>query len=326
MVFETKVCPKCGFTKKLMFSNNPIAQPVCFDCIKQELNGMNLEHADLFCRTYNIEFDPEQWMTIAEGAGQEVFETYASMFFDSNKDNLYYQSTTKDVWKFANKEWEKTRTQVDILNKLAEIKESYIQRAVLKWGQNYSFEELVKLDNLFTSQIRANNIINPLQKEAVRSLCKIQIEMDKALLIGDTKGLKDYTSAYGTLAKQAQLEDLVAETKTSDITTVAELYDYMEKKGFQFEYYDGADKDEVDRAIHDIQESNRAFILESTGMGATLENMIHKKQVQDEENKTEEAIQQASIQDLMNFHSEDMFNIEEEDDKEVTKMEFDDDA
>lgn len=322
MLFKTDKCPKCGTIKKLMFSNNPISQPVCFDCIKKELNGNNLEHADLFCRTYNIEFDPEQWMALASSAGQEVFESYASMFFDANQDNLYYKPTTKDVWQFVNKQWEKARTQTEILNRLGSIKESYIQRAMLKWGQNYSFEELVKLDNLFTSQIKANNIINPLQKEAVRSLCKIQIEIDKAIAIGDTKGLKDFSSAYGVFAKQAQLEDLVAETKTSDITTVAELYDYMEKQGFEFDYYNGADKDEVDRAIHDIQEANRRFVLESTGMGATLEDMIKKRQMRDEMDKTVEAAAETSIEDLMNFHAQDMIDVEEEDDEEITKMDF----
>lgn len=324
MNFKIERCPKCGKTTKIMFSNNPIAQPICFDCIKVQLNGMNLEHGDFFCRTYNIEFNPERWMTIAEKAGQEVFETYASMFFDADKENLYYQSTTKDVWKFANKEWEKMRTQIQIINKLKDIKESFIQRAMLKWGEKYSFEQLIKLENLYSSQIKANNIINPLQKEAVRTLCKLQIEMDEAMKIGDTKALKDYSASYGVFAKQAQLEDLISETKTNDITTVAELYDYMERSGFEMKYYDGVVRDEIDQAIKDIQESNRRFILESTGIGQTLEDMARKRQVRNEENKTQQMEQETSIEDLINFHAEDMMNIAKENDDEVIQENFED--
>ena len=52
------------------------------------------------------------------------------------------------------------------------------------------------------------------------------------------------------------ISDSDNETKTDDITTVAELYDYMEKSGFQFKFYDGYDRDEVDRTIKDIQDTN----------------------------------------------------------------------
>ena len=55
------------------------------------------------------------------------------------------------------------------------------------------------------------------------------------------------------------------------------LYDYMEKSGFQFKFYDGFDRDEVDRSIKDIQDTNRRLILESTGLQQLLEDMIRQK-------------------------------------------------
>ena len=121
--------------------------------------------------------------------------------------------------------------------------------------------------------MKANNITNPLQKEAVKTLCKINVELNEAIRAKDAKAMKDYSSSYSTFAKEANLEGMINETKTDDITTVAELYDYMEKQGFQFKFFDGYDRDEVDRTIKDIQAANRRLILESTGLQPLLEDM-----------------------------------------------------
>ena len=37
----------------------------------------------------------------------------------------------------------------------------------------YTFEELIQLDSVYSRTLKANNITNPLQKEAVKTLCKI---------------------------------------------------------------------------------------------------------------------------------------------------------
>lgn len=60
MIFKIGKCPKCGRNKELMFSNNPLSGgTICFDCIKENLKYDNIEHADFFCRTYNLPFNPE---------------------------------------------------------------------------------------------------------------------------------------------------------------------------------------------------------------------------------------------------------------------------
>lgn len=58
--FTLGTCPKCGRKGILMKSNNPLTgNTICFDCIRNNLNYNNLEHADFFCRTYNLPFNPE---------------------------------------------------------------------------------------------------------------------------------------------------------------------------------------------------------------------------------------------------------------------------
>ena len=75
------------------------------------------------------------------------------------------------------------------------MKESYIEKGRLKWGEQYNFEELIKLDSIYTRTLKANNVTNPLQKEAVKTLCKLQIEIDEAVRAKDAKAIKDFSSA-----------------------------------------------------------------------------------------------------------------------------------
>jgi hypothetical protein len=65
----------------------------------------------------------------------------------------------------------------------------------LKWGEQYTFEEIIKLDSIYSRTLKANNITNPMQKEAVKTLCKLQIEMDEAIRAKDAKAIKDFSGA-----------------------------------------------------------------------------------------------------------------------------------
>lgn len=322
--FQIGICPKCGRKSTLMTSNNPLSGvTICFDCIKNNLNYNNLEHAEFFCRTYNLAWKPELWMKLAEEYQEATFRKYTELILDmpENRPNLAYETSTHDIWTRTNKEWEKCRSFTEILNKLPNIKESYIDRGHLKWGEQYTFEELIKLDSLYTRTVRANNIINPLQKEAVKALCKIHIEMDEAIRAKDVKGLKDLSTSYATFSKQADLEGMINETKTDDITTVAELYQYMEDNGFQFKFNDGFSRDEVDRTIKDMQSFLRTLVLESTGLQPLLEEMMRKKMETVEEERTAQLTSETSLEDMLNFNASDT-EIDTEADEDVLKEDF----
>lgn len=202
-------------------------------------------------------------------------------------------------------------------------------RGRLKWGDQYTFEELIQLDQLYTRTIKANNIISPMQKVAVKTLCQLQMKVNQAIRLEDSKALKEYSSAWSTFAKQANLEEMINEAKTEDITTVAEFFQYMEDQGFIFKYFQGNCKDEIDFAIKDIQNTNRRVILESTGLQAQLEEMIRQRTISAEEEYAAKVMNDGitaeggttGLQDLLNFKAEDA-PIDIESDDEVLGLDF----
>ena len=107
--YHISTCPKCGKKKKLMYSNNPLSGPtICFDCIAEQLNPNNIEHADFFCRTYNLPWLPDLWLNLIDTVSplSSIFEQYTSLVLEDseNQPNLAYSSSTKDLWSRTNKE------------------------------------------------------------------------------------------------------------------------------------------------------------------------------------------------------------------------------
>ena len=320
------VCPKCDrLNCELIINNNPLlsnSNLICYDCLNATLDYNNLNHADYFCRTFNIPFKPEIWTALVDDHGANIWKDYtiAILSDEEMQPNLLYTSKTSDIYRKVAEEWSKTNTFTKILNRMEKIKDSYIQRGHLKWGDQYTFPELLKLDALYIRTLKENNIINRLQKEAVRTLCQIQLSIDNAIAMNDTKSLKDLTTSYSAFAKEASLENMINETKTDDITTVAELYDYMEREGFNFKFYDGYDRDEVDRTIKDIQDTNKRLILESTGLTNLLEDMKRQREERDQSDQMDDATSEVSLQQLMDFHAD--ADIATEDDAEVEDLDF----
>jgi hypothetical protein len=121
--------------KEVMLSNNPLSgETICFDCINTHLDYNKLDHAEFFCRTYNLPWMPKIWISLVESENENVFKAYTEGVLDEkeNQPNLAYTSSTKDLWLRTNREWEKCRNFAQILNHLEPLKESYIERGRLK--------------------------------------------------------------------------------------------------------------------------------------------------------------------------------------------------
>ena len=298
--FKNGKCPKCGKLAEIIYSNNPLVPGICDKCISSSLDASDIKQADFYCRTYNIPFNPNDWITLYNKCGNGVFKNYTKQFLSSNEDNLYYQPATKDWWYELNEEWAACQTFEQLLAKITPIKQKFIERNQVKWGSNYSFEEYVQLENLLISTLRANDVSNPMQIDAIKKACRISVELDKAIEAGDSKGIKELSSAYSTFTKTAQIDTVIESANSDVIATVADLADYIEKCGGKFTYYDNVDRDIVDKTIKDIQEYNRKLVSDSTGLGSTLEAITQSYRKSLEQQATNNAISELTLEDIVN--------------------------
>ncbi len=283
MPLKTGKCAVCGANITLIPSNNPIVPDTCAKCIEAKFDLKNLEQADFFCRTYNIPFEPNMWIKSMKQDERNILQNYQAFYLDTLEVKEYI-TNTKDVWKKVNKEWEKSLTHAQLLERISYIKDAFLDRGRIKWGTNFTFEELIQLENLFSTTVGAFDINNPMQIDAIKKACKASLLLDKAMFEGDVENIRNLTSAYQQFVATAKIDEMIESAQTEVIRTVADLAQFLEDNNFEFTFYDNQDRDIVDKTIRDMKEHLRTLVMESTGLEQTLE-MIQKKYTEGQQEK-----------------------------------------
>lgn len=298
MEIQKKKCPRCGNLNYILPSNNPLVEGRCISCVNEALDVSKVEHFAFFCRTYNLPFDLNLYMTLYKKHKNKTFMAYVEALLDDG--TLSFADKVTDVWPEVEKEWSKVQTYTDILLKLPEIKDSFQERARIKWGHDYTFQELVQLENLLTNTIKVYNISDPMRLDAIRKACKLSVKIDALIESGEAKVLKDYTTAYNQFLKSAQIDELGSVANENSIKTVADLYKYMEKNGFEFKFYDKEERDIVDKTLNDIKHSIREQIVNATGLDLKIQEITKSFKDKMEDNLTEHTILSSPLDDMVN--------------------------
>jgi hypothetical protein len=123
----------------------------------------------------------------------------------------------------------------------------------LKWGENYSPEELYYLEQLFRGILSTQNVNGVLPIDQALKLCKISLEIDSK--IREDQDVDKILKSYDTLIKIANFTPKNSKN-TNNLDSIGELGAYLEKTGFINKFYDGVKRDTVDITIDNIQQFN----------------------------------------------------------------------
>lgn len=192
------------------------------------------------------------------------------------------------------------KTHEELLAMMAPLRENYVLRNKIKWGQKYSFDELIALESLFNQTMAANDISNPMQIDAVKKAVKMSISLDQAIMSGDAKEINDLSRAYQNFVKTAKIDELITEASEDVISTVADLVDYLEKNGFKFNYYDNVNRDIVDKSLEDIKQYIRRLVLDTSGaqLESVFESIDNALRVEKETKESAASYEKVPLEDL----------------------------
>lgn len=313
-------CPFCKRVKNLLKSNNPLVAPICEDCINEQIDPNNLKLANFFCRTYNIPFDPNKWLDIAKEEKEKTFATYIQVISDENSNTLYHGDATDLLWDKANEQWEQVQTHEQLIQAIKPVKEGWLQMMQIKWGQRFTFQQYLELENLYTSTVRAAGITNPLTMAIIKKIAIANVDMNTALDDLDVKAATNYNKIISDLIKSAGIEQMVDVGSTEVISTVSELCQYLEDNNFQFRFYDQVSRDIVDATIEDQKEWTRNFVLGATGIQQTYELIEDAYIHAIEETKTKDAVDKISLDEIV---GEKLQGINREFDQELEDDDYD---
>ena len=295
MELKVNTCSKCGKNHTILPSKNPLVPDICTQCVIETFDYKNIEHADFFCRTYNIPFDPNLWIKMSTEFKQNIYKEYTSLYFDEEEE---YDHINKDLWKDLNNEWGLVQTHEELIAKIRPIKEGYMLRNQIKWGSNYTFEELITLENLYLNTLKANDVSNPMQKDAIKKACKMSVALDRAIVNGDSKEINELSKAYQNFVKTAKIDDLITASSQDVISNVAQLVKFIEDEGFEFTYYDNVDRDIVDKSLKDIQQFLQRLVIDATGLESVFETINSALKTEDAIKKDAESYEKVPLEDL----------------------------
>ena len=280
--FLLKTCTHCGGaygaefyckTKSLFFPDGYL--PLCNKCVENILleNEYNWKIIDKFCQYIDIPFVPEQFEKIKDMNQDNVFSTYAALFFEEEYENLDWQTYFY--------EFKKLKEQKMIEDELPGIRDEKYKKLVEKWGP-YEFSELNYLEQLLNGLLTTQNINGALQFDQALKVCKISLELDSRIREGTD--FDKMLTAYDKLVKTAEFTP--KNTKNaSDFDSVGELMKWMEKRGHITRFYDNVTRDIVDETIKNIQAWNQRLYTNDSSIADEINNRIEAlKNIQRVEN------------------------------------------
>lgn len=295
---DARMATGCGPNATIVPSKNPLIPDICIEKVQGLLDYNNVEDADFFCRTYNLPFEPTIWINMAKEYQDRVFEEYTKLYNDDEYNEDQYENWNKDLWKDLNEEWGLVQTHEHLVSKIKPIKEGFMLRNQIKWGSNYTFEELITLENLFVNTLSANDVSNPMQIDAIKKACKMSVALDRAIVDGDAREINDLSKAYQSFIKTAKIDDLITASSQDVISNVAQLVEYIEKEGFEFTFYDDVERDIVDKSLKDIQQFLQRLVMDATGLDSVFETISNAVKEEDAVKKDSESFERVPLEDL----------------------------
>lgn len=325
MKLTEKACNKCGKTAKVVETDNKLVGSICLDCISKAIDFNDVNDLKMLSETLKIAFNPNQFYLAQMNANTEL-EALES-YFEYLQDKEDYDIDPKDgkVSNFdkINEEWDAIKNYHSLLLAIPTFRKEFEERNRVKWGFEYSFEELIRLENLYTSTLKTYNIDDPVKRDAIKKAAVISMEIDNRIKEGDVKVIKDFTTAYQNLLKIAGI-DQIANTAAEDgtIRTVSDLVAYVEKRGFKVQSDFVEKKDIVDMTLDNILENTKLIISEKTGVDVEMRDIVDKAQGFIEEEIAAEVYEREAITNDVYEEAERM--LEEELSKEEDNFDIDD--
>lgn len=270
--FLIKTCTHCGgsfgaenFSPAKSFFFPDKLFPICNSCIKQYLinNDFSWDSVDQLCRYGDIPFIPSEFERLHDMNGEDVFPVYATVFKDSQFENL--------GWSDYFKQFKVLKERGIIEDALPELYEEKYEKLRRKWGSNYDDEALNYLEDLYKGLLNTQNVNGSLQQDQAFKICKISYEIDNRIRAGAE--FDKLLSSYDKLVKVAEFTPKNVKN-INDFDTVGELLKWLEKGGWKNKYFDGVTRDIVDETIQNIQSYNQRLYINESSIGEEISRRL----------------------------------------------------
>lgn len=187
----------------------------------------------------------------------------------------------------------------------------------LKWGRGYSWEERVRMEQLYNDMISSYDIQGAGHKDTLIMVCKASLKANQLIDAGDIDGFQKMQKAYDSLMKSGKFTAAQNKGESGEfVDSIGELVALCEREGFIPRYYTEGPQDKVDRTLQDLQQYTHTLVTEEMNLGNMIEASL-REIVEDRE-------REANIDVEDSDEDEDLFNYEHSELTEEDYQEYED--
>ena len=187
----------------------------------------------------------------------------------------------------------------------------------LKWGRGYSWEERVRMEQLYKDMMSSYDIQGAGHKDTLIMVCKTSLKANQLIDAGDIDGFQKMQKAYDSLMKSGKFTAAQNKGESGEfVDSIGELVALCEKEGFIPRYYTDGPQDKVDRTLQDLQQYTHTLVTEEMNLGNMIEASL-REIVKDKE-------REANIDVEDSDKDEDLFNYEHPELTEEDYQEYED--
>lgn len=187
----------------------------------------------------------------------------------------------------------------------------------LKWGRGYSWEERVRMEQLYNDMMSSYDIQGAGHKDTLIMVCKASLKANQLIDAGDIDGFQKMQKAYDSLMKSGKFTAAQNKGESGEfVDSIGELVALCEREGFIPRYYTEEPQDKVDRTLQDLQQYTHTLVTEEMNLGNMIEASL-REIVKDRE-------REANIDVEDSDEDEDLFNYEHPELTEEDYQEYED--
>lgn len=187
----------------------------------------------------------------------------------------------------------------------------------LKWGRGYSWEERVRMEQLYNDMMSSYDIQGAGHKDTLIMVCKASLKANQLIDAGDIDGFQKMQKAYDSLMKSGKFTAAQNKGESGEfVDSIGELVTLCEREGFIPRYYTEGPQDKVDRTLQDLQQYTHTLVTEEMNLGNMIEASL-REIVKDRE-------REANIDVEDSDEDEDLFNYEHPELTEEDYQEYED--
>lgn len=271
MAIGAKECTKCGkFYKIDMFPQTNSRffigkrADMCFNCIETMIDSENYDDVNKVCQWLDYPLLMGEWMKLYKVHRSKTFRMYSEMFFNGAFDGGI-------DWTEMNEHLKAAIGDGTLIDEIPEFNAEWMNQMAEKWQMEATSDEYKHLEFLHADLLRTQNIITGAQADAAKKMCKLSLMADKEIRKGivPDKLLK----AYNDLGKASDFTPKNAKN-AGDFDSVGEVFLWLEKRGWNRNFYDFVEKDQVDTTMNNVQAYLRRLVLGESNLAEEVEKRL----------------------------------------------------